>query len=408
MFKKHNILAFFGFLINPFICLILSFYLILNRKKISVTLISLSLGLIFIYQPLMYDTSSNFFIYYNRAGSSLYNLLPQLASENFNIDYYYSIFIYTSLIFYFWLKPIYYHIYNNKNNKIYFFMIFLVIFSTSYRNIMDLNRTALSISIAFYYIYYIKYAYNNKLYSFIYIPISIFFHPISIFIFFLNYISYKISSFKLYLIYIITCLLVGMLSSTIMLSISNVISNYDNILFNNINYHLTNERWGKIEYSTTFLLRKIVEIIICVMIIYISFMEKINKKNNISNLIILIVGSCFIFIDYKTFFERFFLILNFFYLSLYFFKTKIKITDFILMAFIILYFFSINFLVYGKNFTLENNEIIPESSSRYSIQFKPLYYPSIYLLDLNNGYSDEYINSHSIWGKNLFKYEHAK
>ncbi|MBJ9973608.1 EpsG family protein [Providencia sp. R1] len=356
----------------------------------------------------MYDTSSNFFIYYNRAGSSLYNLLPQLASENFNIDYYYSIFIYTSLIFYFWLKPIYYHIYNNKNNKIYFFMIFLVIFSTSYRNIMDLNRTALSISIAFYYIYYIKYAYNNKLYSFIYIPISIFFHPISIFIFFLNYISYKISSFKLYLIYIITCLLVGMLSSTIMLSISNVISNYDNILFNNINYYLTNERWGKIEYSTTFLLRKIVEIIICVMIIYISFMEKINKKNNISNLIILIVGSCFIFIDYKTFFERFFLILNFFYLSLYFFKTKIKITDFILMAFIILYFFSINFLVYGKNFTLENNEIIPESSSRYSIQFKPLYYPSIYLLDLNNGYSDEYINSHSIWGKNLFKYEHAK
>ncbi|MEX6309918.1 hypothetical protein AB6F60_22285, partial [Providencia hangzhouensis] len=225
---------------------------------------------------------------------------------------------------------------------------------------------------------------------------------------FLNYISYKISSFKLYLIYIITCLLVGMLSSTIMLSISNVISNYDNILFNNINYYLTNERWGKIEYSTTFLLRKIVEIIICVMIIYISFMEKINKKNNISNLIILIVGSCFIFIDYKTFFERFFLILNFFYLSLYFFKTKIKITDFILMAFIILYFFSINFLVYGKNFTLENNEIIPESSSRYSIQFKPLYYPSIYLLDLNNGYSDEYINSHSIWGKNLFKYEHAK
>ncbi|MEX5888505.1 EpsG family protein [Providencia hangzhouensis] len=217
-------------------------------------------------------------MYYNRAGSSLYNLLPQLASENFNIDYYYSIFIYTSLIFYFWLKPIYYHIYNNKNNKIYFFMIFLVIFSTSYRNIMDLNRTALSISIAFYYIYYIKYAYNNKLYSFIYIPISIFFHPISIFIFFLNYISYKISSFKLYLIYIITCLLVGMLSSTIMLSISNVISNYDNILFNNINYYLTNERWGKIEYSTTFLLRKIVEIIICVMIIYISFMEKINKK----------------------------------------------------------------------------------------------------------------------------------
>ncbi|WP_417119347.1 EpsG family protein [Proteus terrae] len=403
-FNTYNILNILSFFINPVLSLLFSIILLINKKKVSIILLSLSISLILVYQPLMYDTSSNFYLYYYQKGDSLYNLIAQFLHNLYGLDYYHIIFFYTFIIIYTWFKPILFHINRSSNNKIYFLIILLSIASLSYRNIMDLNRTMLSISISFYYIFYINYKHKDNLLNFILFSIiSLLIHPVSIIIYIFLLLSKKIKSINMYILYILFCFFIGLFFSSVIKNISSVTSSYDNYIFNTISYYLNSEKWGEINYTFNFLLRKIIELTICLLTIYISFKEK--KKNNnqnnfLYNLIILISGICLLFMDFKTFFERIFLILNLFYISLYFYKKSLNITDIILSILIIIYFFSINFIVYGKVFNTEYNEIIPNNESRFSIQIKPFYYPTIYLLNIDNGYSDEYISTHSTWGNN--------
>lgn len=403
-FNTYNILNILSFFINPVLSLIFSIILLINKKKVSIILLSLSISLILVYQPLMYDTSSNFYLYYYQKGDSLYNLIAQFFHNLYGLDYYHIIFFYTFIIIYTWFKPILFHINRSSNNKIYFLIILLSIASLSYRNIMDLNRTMLSISISFYYIFYINYKHKDNLLNFILFSIiSLLIHPVSIIIYIFLLLSKKIKNINMYILYILFCFFIGLFFSSVIKNFSSITSSYDNYIFNTISYYLNSEKWGEINYTFNFLLRKIIELTICLLTIYISFKEK--KKNNnqnnfLYNLIILISGICLLFMDFKTFFERIFLILNLFYISLYFYKKSLNITDIILSILIIVYFFAINFIVYGKVFNTEYNEIIPNNESRFSIQIKPFYYPTIYLLNIDNGYSDEYISTHSTWGNN--------
>ncbi len=403
-FNTYNILNILSFFINPVLSLIFSIFLLINEKKISIILLSLSISLILIYQPLMYDTSSNFYLYFYQRGDSLYNLTAQFFHNLYGLNYYHIIFLYTFIIMYTWFKPIFFHINHSGNNKIYFLLILLSIFSLSYRNIMDLNRTMLSISISFYYVFYINYKYKYNLLKFIsFSIISLLIHPISIIIYISLLLSKKIKNINIYFLYILFCIFIGLFFSSIIKNISLITSSYDSYIFNSISYYLNSDKWGEINYTFNFLLRKIIELTICLLTLYISFKEKKknnNKNNFLYNLIILLSGICLLFMDFKTFFERTFLILNLFYISLYFYKKNLNITDIILSILILIYFFSINFIVYGKVFNTEYNEIIPNVESRFSIQIKPFYYPTIYLLNIDNGYSDEYIRTHSTWGNN--------
>lgn len=61
--NKINFIGVLFFLINPLISLFYSLVFFIKKQE-CVLALSLTISLIFIYQPLMYDTSSNFFLTY--------------------------------------------------------------------------------------------------------------------------------------------------------------------------------------------------------------------------------------------------------------------------------------------------------------------------------------------------------
>ncbi|MER1759786.1 hypothetical protein, partial [Proteus mirabilis] len=77
--KKHTSPLLFLFLINPFLSFIYSLFIFIKKgNKISI-FFSLSLSLILIYFPIMYDTSNHFYYILNN-------------KENLNIDFQENIF----------------------------------------------------------------------------------------------------------------------------------------------------------------------------------------------------------------------------------------------------------------------------------------------------------------------------
>ncbi|WP_336844524.1 EpsG family protein [Providencia rettgeri] len=395
--KTSSVLGFLLFLINPFITLIYSsFYFIKNKN--CITPLALSISLIFIYQPLMYDTSTNFFTTQYGELNNLYNIIPFKLKQTFNIDYFYSILFYTAIIFYCWLTVIS-SFAKKDNTSLNINILFLVaFFSIIYRDIMDLNRFYLSISISFYYILYIR---NEKkqtsmLLMFFFCLLSFFIHSFSAIIYLTFFLRKIIKKNQLYLYYFLICLFIGVFANNI---IQDIISNINIAGFSLPKAYFSDGGWGRNEYSSLTLMRKLLECTIILNLFILAFFYKKKNKYNDSvlNLLMLLCGLCLLFFSYKTFFERTFIILCLF--SIYYFSLPSKNSwlKYSLILLIILRFFIINSIRYGDIFFYGHTDVIPNTSEKIDLQLKPFYYPTLFLLDIDNGYSDEFINKNSIW-----------
>ena len=62
-------------------------------------------------------------------------------------------------------------------------------------------------------------------------------------------------------------------------------------------------------------------------------------------------------------------------------------------------FVIINFYLYGNIFTDGYREVLPNVNNKIETELKPFYYPTLMLLDFDNGYNDKYIINNSIWGR---------
>ncbi|NIH23978.1 hypothetical protein HBM99_16750 [Providencia heimbachae] len=397
--KYYNLFGILLFFINPLLSLFYTlFYFI--KKRNCIFGLSLSLSLIFIYQPLMYDTSANFFTLLQREDFNLYLFIPRELKLNFNIDYYYSIFFYTFIIFYCWFKTIS-HLTKGINNKVTLnILLTLSISSIIYRDIMDLNRFYLSISIAFYYVYYIKNVYNKFpiFYFFCFLLLCFSIHTFSMVIFFAFFISHFINKNHIYIIYIVSCFFIGVISDSLM---KIIISNVDLINLRIPSAYLSDGGWGHNEYSENTLLRKVLECFIVFNLALIGMLYKLKNKNkheNINiNLIVIFCGLCFLFFSFKTLFERSFITLSVFSIFLFSLNIKNGFLKYLLLVLFLFRFIIINFVRYGSVFTNGHTDVLPDYSSKFDIQLKPLYVPTIFLLDLDNGYSDKFIQNNSIW-----------
>lgn len=395
--KTSSFLGFLLLLINPFICLTYSLFYFIKNKNCIIPL-SFSISLIFIYQPLMYDTSTNFFITQYGEFNNLYNAIPFKLKELFNIDYFYSIFFYTSIIFYCWLKVIA-SLAKKSNTSLNIKILFLVaLFTIIYRDIMDLNRFYLAITISFYYIFYIRNEKNNVsiLFMLFFFSLSFLIHSFSALVYFTFIIRKLINKNQLYLYYIVSCIFIGIFSNNL---IQDIISNINIAGFSLPKAYFSDGGWGRNEYSNLTLMRKLLECTIILNLFFLIFLYKKKHANNdfVLNFLMLLCGICFLFFSYKTFFERTFIILCLF--SIYYFSLQSKNTflKYSLIILIILRFFIINSVRYGDVFLYGHTDVIPNTSEKIKLQLKPLYLPTLFLLDIDNGYSDEFINKNSVW-----------
>ena len=126
-----------------------------------------------------------------------------------------------------------------------------------------------------------------------------------------------------------------------------------------------------------------------------------NTKSGDKILRFMILIGCFelIFLNFVTFFERMNLAFNFIYIYL----LSQNISNFHRYALALLVFFRsacLYIFIYFSIFFGDYSSVMINDDSKLQMMAKPLYYPTPFLLNIHdNGYSDSFILSNSIWGK---------
>ncbi|HIH4995871.1 TPA: EpsG family protein [Morganella morganii] len=398
-------------LINPLISLLYSLFVFIKRESDISLFFSLSLALILIYFPLMYDTSNHFYYaFYNKSINldnfeeniffNSYITLPIILGKIFNIDYYYFFYLYTAISLYFWSKIVYHA--KTTNVTVYnvtFIPLLILLLSFNYRDLMDLNRSFLSYSIVFYFILCKK---NKNIYSFslfFYFSLTVHFTVGAIWmIYFIS--RSKLLTKKFYYLLFFTCIIFGFIMPYLMSLFQSVISLIPGELGAKLYYYSYGSNFAIREQSVGPILKKSLS---CVIIILFCFhLIHLLKTNNNLLLRFTLLLSCItlLFFQYVTFFERLNLALTFLYsfILISYFRQgstyKLILVSLLLLRTIILYA-----LIYFPIFLGNHNIVIPNSYFLIETELKPFYYPTPLLINIENGYSDENISRQSVWGK---------
>lgn len=196
--NKYSSFQWLILFLNPLLSLITSIFLLLKNKQ-NTFVLAITLAIFFIYMPLMYDTSSNFYAtkqlftlnIKNYLDIRLYNLIPYYFQNILNLDFMFSILIYTASIMYIWFYIFKYYANLRTDNYMLYYMICFAFSSLIYRSIMDLNRFYLATSIVLFIFFILE---INKLSKKIYC-----------FLMYTYYICFIITSCNFSIINILSC-----------------------------------------------------------------------------------------------------------------------------------------------------------------------------------------------------------
>lgn len=401
--RRYNIFSGVAFFINPVISLLFSAYYYFRGRDTSF-FFAVSLALIFIYFPIMYDTSSNFFAqYYLKENdvSNLYVYLPRIARESYGIDYYSIVFIYTTIIFYCWFKTLYYNFAQSDSARKLFYLILIAIFSLNYRDVMDLNRNCLAVALTFYCILYlnVKYKKTRILNTIIFISLSGSLHITALLIWaaYLLVTLMKLSR-RTYIVILVGCSLLGFLLPTLLHAFSGVISSLDGPLGGRLSFYLFSSKFGVQVFTVSTALKKVLNYIILIGIAYLGVKYKKKYKDDKTvNVLLFLCSLAFLFSAYVTFFERIVLCITFLYTYLYFKDGDFRTAKKILLILVIVRTVSLDVMVYGPIFFGDYSDVLPDYDSKIDLELKPFYYPTLLLLDIDNGYSDKYLLIKDKW-----------
>ncbi|MDQ9833121.1 EpsG family protein [Acinetobacter soli] len=361
-------------------------------------------ALISVYFPVMWDTSSNFFMsyfgtYWGGFGDTYrpYISIPSYFMFQYNFDFYYFIFFSVFFITYTWSRIVYESTkeLKLKYKGIILFSILLLTFN--YRDILDLNRSALACSIFFYYIFLIK---NKNILKFLFfISLSIYIHNFMMVYLILYILSFIKLSAKINKIFLISSLFLGISLPFIVSMFSSIIVNIP-IVGSGLYYYLYGDSFGVQTFTLGALLKRIVDVFLIGFVTYL-ILSKDQTNNRIVQLILYSACLCLVFSSFVTFFERSSLAFSFLYVYVFSLNCnpvlKYIISTVILFRNLIMYSFAYIWVIFGN---VDN--VITNQQVKYEILLKPFYYPTPMLLNIHdNGYSNERILNNSIWGKEL-------
>ena len=402
------------FLINPILGFISSlYYLLKTDKKLNILSISLSISLIFIYFPIMYDTSSNFYVSESLKVDSFfernfYNNFIVYIQTNLYLEYMTVIFLLTTFILFIWFYVFDYYKKSTSDNKTMILLTIFVFSSIIYRNILDLNRFYFAISIIFilFFIVNIKKTNINIILELFILLLAIYIHSAVALIVIFYYLSKVKINRYLYLIYFFTMLFFTVFNELLLSSVIPYIVLIDESLADKMDiYTSSTSAWGNGGMRILLLLLRVVELPLILLLLSLAFyLLKKNKDSSESRFLLLFGPSIFPFIPYITFYERFsitfFLFCSFIVYKLILSYKKNLILYTILFLFLLRNLL-INFGLYGMIFTSDYSNVLPDQDKKIQMISKLFYYPTPLLAWIeNNGYSNFYIKKESLRGRN--------
>ncbi|MDU4394969.1 MAG: EpsG family protein [Acinetobacter ursingii] len=403
--RKYNLISGFFAALNPCLGLIFSLINFIRLRDSSIVL-AFSISLIAIYFPIMYDTAVNFYqSYYSTSYGgvnnwfSLYLYIPSFFMYKFNIDFYFFIFISVFFVTYTWSKITFKYVVSATGIFKPVVILIFLLFTFNYRDLMDINRTILSYSILFYYIFLIK---KHNLFKFLFFSfLSFLFHNSALLIILIYLLSLFDFKFKLNLNFLLI-----FFSLIIGLFLPKFITNFQSFIIgmpffgDGLSYYLYGDDFAIQDFTLGTALKKILNVFIILLTCFLSIFEMRKTPNDKFLQFIVFTGCfCLFFLGFVTFFERINLAFNF---ALIYLLSK-NVKSYYLYGLTFLIFIrsiAVYLLIYFPIFFGDYSLVMVNSDKKNDMIYKVLYCPSFYLLDVhNNGYSDQFILSNVRWGK---------
>lgn len=404
--KKNAVVGVILFFINP-ILVILHEVLSCKKKAMNVTIFALSFALIISYYPIMFDTASNFYVYFYNQHKEIFDLYSFFPSffRPLGCNYISIIFIYIFIIVYCWTKICFSSWCETDKNVNKFIFILILLCTFNYRDLMDLNRNILSFSLVYFYILYFCNRYK-KLSNYLFIPflvVTLYIHISTAVIWFVFFISkfFRMSRRMAYFILII-CSLIGFVLPVLMPLLEKTVSLLPGVIGERLSFYLFGTEFGVQNFSIGQALQKMLNFAVIFLIGIHSIREK-KSDNRISdryfNFFIMNASLTLICLMYLTLFERYNLSMNFIYGYLLIKNYRKSLFSNLIVFLIVFRSLVINLVVYFPILFFNNAQVFDDTTDILSFAFKPFYSNTIYLLDHDNGYDDKYLSKHLFWGR---------
>lgn len=350
----------------------------------------------------MGDTVVNFYDIKSGNIANLYLWIPDYFSKNYSVDYFCIIYTYTILIFYCWFRTILF-LGKNSDKKTWYLLCLYALFTIVYCQIMELNRIYFAFLILFFYFFYIREKIEQqnigiKLFSFVFIAIlTISIHSYSAAFFGLYFFSILFLKIKLnpkFILILIPLFIIGGVYSLPLLQLF-----HDQTGLLNPIYFQKESAWGYSikSFQSVFFRNKFIllPLIFAIVIIAQNQAKNIKEKLNQYFVILLCLQPLFLLM-YSTLFERSYILATIFSvyaLTLPTNKKSANYLKYLLILCIVCQFYVQNFYRHGDYFTNGYTAVLPNVSKKITMELKPFYLPTFYLLNINNGYSDAYLET---------------
>jgi len=355
----------------------------------------------------MFDTSSNFFVYFYEAQKDIFDIytyLPTILKGGW-FNYILFIFLTIFITIYAWTKVCVYNFNENGKRNITVFLCVLFC-SFHYRDLMDLNRNICAYALVFFYIFYLKERFKHSRLLLPLIVIFTFYIHLSVMVLWFFYFLSKVIKFKKKISYVILIVsaVLGILLPTLMGLMQSLLAMLPGPIGSRIFFYIYGSEFGVQTFSTGQALQKILNFVVILSSGF--YLIKINKdkldkfsteKNSFCFMVICLT---LIVLMYMTLFERLNLATNFIYgyLILRFYDSRYLLSKMIVFM-IAFRAFVINFIVYLPLIAYQNAGVFNDSTDILGMALKTTYDNTIYLLDFDNGYNDKYLIRHLEWGK---------
>ncbi|EOW9128383.1 EpsG family protein [Vibrio cholerae] len=388
--SKANIFQVLSLTINPILGLIVSLFFMLKRK-LNPAVLAISLGIVSIYLPVMYDVSHSFFLYHDyQKGALEQNLhaINQVASYTvgyLGLEYFHVVLIVTCISLYMWFEMFAKLCEKNKSNSLYITLFFIFILLTTYKEVIDLNRTYLAYMISVYGLFLHSQERVSKKYLSLIFSLGVYFHLSSI----IFVLCYLLSNF----------LLMTRLRATVLLFVTFLFGMLiDRVIFSIVGFlpessflsYIVSEKWGlyqSIEQGR--ILLWFVQFFV-IFTILLSFPKHGSRRN--FSMFVYMVAILFVFIKFRVFGERFFISVVLMFPLVIVGIKKNNLGIWILLCAALVKFVIYNVYVFGYVFTNDYTYVMESRNVRDGNMLKPFYMPTPFLLAIGEyGYSDETI-----------------
>ncbi|MCU4482544.1 EpsG family protein [Acinetobacter ursingii] len=395
--KKYNFFPMVLMSINPILGFLSSLYNIV-RLKDSAIYFAISVAIIAIYFPIMYDTSANFFKV-NHTNFTVflepYIAIPYFLKQKLGIDFYYFIFFNIIFVIYTWTKIVL-KAFKSTNLRYQSILILIVLlFTFNYRDLMDINRTIFSYSFFFYYIFLIEK--KNIVKNIFFFLMAAWFHFSSLILIVFYIVSFVRLDYRINLIILITSTFIGIYLTDFVSAFEALITRVP-IVGSTLNFYFYSDTYGVQSFTLGTFLKKFTNcFFVFFSCLYAILIIKNNQKDRILQFIIFLGCLELIFMGFVTFFERINLAFNFLFIYL-FFKGFNERYNIFLTGIIFFRSVCVYFLIYIPIFIGNYNDVMISIDKKNEMLVKPIYYFTPFLIDIhNNGYSDSFIKNNSIW-----------